>query len=398
MSSEAPTPPGGGLARHRSVARRVVPITFVVLAVAAIVLTLPIGPASSGRFDHRYASVPVAGVLPFGSSISAVPASNLLLGVRVTSLALLDEALPFGVVTRVGNTFTLHQPVLVANGGSLDVSGPGELVLAGGSYIEIGPGGSGHLAGLTIRGAPSPSARGFLLDVAGTLMLDHDTIESLGRLATLAEGVTFEAAAGRSGVRDSTITGNTTGVYVTASRGIQIVDDTITHSQLDGVELHGDVTRTVLTGDTIGQSGVHDVELSAAVTRALVVHDTFGPAQQHGVVLYNGANENEIASNTITGTFDGVLLDYVSRNLVEANVIRGVQRFGIRLTGTSERNVLRGNRLVGCPVGVYATSGATRNLVVGTAFEGDAENVRLRLSAPGNVVVPPPTNSELRSL
>ena len=137
------TPPGGGLARHRSVARRVVPITFVVLAVAAIVLTLPIGPASSGRFDHRYASVPAAGILPFGSSISAVPASNLLLGVRVTSLALLDEALPFGVVTRVGNTFTLHQPVLVANGGSLDVSGPGELVLAGGSYIEIGPGAAG---------------------------------------------------------------------------------------------------------------------------------------------------------------------------------------------------------------------------------------------------------------
>jgi hypothetical protein len=373
---------------------------FMVVAVTALVLTLPLVPAHAGRFDHRYPLPPAAPLLAFGAPIATVPTTNLLLGVHVTgraALPLLVGALPTGVVTRHGDTYTLHQPLLVADGGVLDLTGPATLVLAPGSYLEVGPGGAAALVGLTVRAAPSATTRGFLLDVAGQLVIANDRLESLGRLATLAEGLTYEAATRGSIVRDSTITGNTTGVFVTASSGVRIVGDTVTGSQLDGVELHGDVTHAVVARDAISRSGAHDVELTAGVTSVVVADDRLGPATANGVVLYNHADHDVVRGNHVTGTFDGIELSYVAHDVIAGNVVEGTQRFCVRLTGTSRDNVLARNQLAGCPVGIYVANGAAQNRVLATTFSNVGENVRIRASAPHNVVLPRPTHSELRS-
>ncbi len=381
----------------RRALRAGVPIGFVAAALFGVVALLPLGGANA-RFDHTYAHLPGgAGLVPFGNAIEPLPPANLITGVDVSSLGLLVQALPPGVVSRSGQTWTIHQPVLVADGASIELRGPATLVLAPGAYLEVGPGGTGRLSDLTVEGAASTAARGFLLDVDGRLTVDHATLRHLGRLATLTEGLSFEAARAGSGVTDSKIVGNTVGVYVTASTGVSVTGTKIVGSQLDGIELHGDVTRASLVADRIHGSGLNDVELSGNVTATSIASCTLGAAVADGIELYDAADATTITGDRISGTFDGIVVDYSSGNLMEGDAVTGVQRFGVRVVGTSTGNVFRALAVSSSPVGVYLADGATRNRVLQTRFSSDGENVRDRRSAPGNRFVPVPANSELRS-
>jgi hypothetical protein len=304
---------------HR-IARHVVPVLFLLAVTTAAISVVPAFNTKTALFSHRYPPVPSsAGRLAVGAPVLPVPPTNLILGVSITSLPLLAQALPAGALTGSGANWTLHQPVLVANGGSLSLTGPATLALAPGSYVEVGPGGTGSLSSMTLSGGKPTSNRGFLLDVAGTLRLTND--------------------------------------------------------HLDGL---------VVLADNVTGTLVRDVRAGAAV--------------RHGIVLYDGASADALVRDRVWSTFDGIVLDYAGRNHVEHTTVTGARRFCLRITGTSRHNLVTHNAFTGCAVGAYLAQGATANTLTANRMSGNGENVRVRVSAPDNVVTPIPPHSELASV
>jgi hypothetical protein len=397
LTAPAPTPPPRGL---RRVARRVVPIGFAMSAITAGLLTMPALGIGTPKFVHRYATNPAgAGLVSAGAPMSPVPPGDVVTSVRIPSLAVLAEALPVGVLrhSAATATWTLERPVVAAAGAEFRLRGPGTLLLAPGAYVEVGPGGRAFLTNLTITAAASRTERGFLVASGGRLTLVHDDVVGLGRLASLTEGVSFEGASAGSGVVDSVVRGNVTGIFVTASSGVRIAGDLITGSAIDGVDLHGNVSDVRVSGNTIDRSGLHDVVLAGDVRRSSVTGNRLGAAAEHGVLLYNGPAHNLIADDVIAGTLDGVVVNQASANVIRDDTVQSVLRFGVRITGRSFGNVVTHDLFRHCAIGVYLLDHARGTSVIENSFAANQENVRIRRSAPGNTVRPVPPASELWS-
>lgn len=380
----------------KRLARILVPNLFVLAAISAAVLTLPFLGIGAATFNHHYVAVPLnVGIVPVGQPIEVVPFANVVVRLRLTSLSDLSQALNPGVLTSVGSHWTLQQPVIIASGTHLTLRGPGTLVLAPGSFLEISQGGSASLTNLAIQSSVGGSSRGFLFDSGGALVLNHDEIRSLGRLATFTTGITFANAVKGSGVLNSVVTGNTDGVYVVATSGILLEGNVISASVLDGIYLRDQVSNIVVQANSVTASGLDNLAVEDAGFNVLIAHNTFGSAMRYGVLLYNNARPITIRANRLEGSIDGVVVNATSRTKIVANIFSGVQRFGIRLSGRSIGNEVSSNRLDHCAVGVYLTSGATKNSILMNRFVADGENIRIRLSAPRNVVRPRPSNSEI---
>ena len=387
----APLPVGA-----RKFARIVVPNLFLISAVAAAVIALPFLGIGGPQFNHHYVKVPPnVGVVPVGQSIGVVPFANVVGGLRVQSLSELSQVLNPGVLTASGTNWTLHQPVVIAGGSRLILRGPGRLTLAPGSFLEVSLGGRASITNLSIVGTGTAARRGFLFDSAGLLVLNHDDIQSLGRLATFATGVTFANAQPGSGVLNSVIIGNTDGVYAVATSGLVLQGNVISSSVLDGIYLRDQVSNLTVNANTVTTSGFDAIAVENAGVHIVIAQNTVTGAARYGILLYNNVHATTIRANHLSGAIDGVVVNSTTRASIAANTISGEQRFGIRLSGPSLTNDVRRNQLAHCAVGIYLTSGATRNAIELNRFSSNGENIRVRLSAPDNFVHPHPTNSEI---
>lgn len=389
----APWPTGA-----KKFARVVVPNLFFVAAVSAAILTLPFLGIGAPQFSHHYVTVPPnAGVVAAGEPIGVVPFSNVVARLGLKSLNDLAQALNPGALTSVGTIWTLRQPVVIANGTHLTLRGPGTLTLAPGSFLEVSRGGTVSITDLAIVGSGAGSRRGFLFDSGGVLRLNHDEIRSLGRLATFTTGITFASAARGSAVLNSIITGNTEGVYVLATSGLVLEGNVISGSSLDGIYLRDRVSKTLVRFNSVTKSGLDNLAAEDVGVNVVIAHNALQSSSRYGLLLYNNSRAAIVRMNQINGSIDGVVVNATSGSTIVANTVSGQQRFGIRITGVSRSNQIRSNRLDRSAVGLYLTSGATNNYLLMNRFASDAENIRIRLSAPRNFVHPRPTNSEINT-
>ena len=398
-TGEGGVAPVDGSTGVRRVARVVVPLGFVVAMVIAGIMTLPWFKPGQPEFTHAYAGAPGApsDVVP-GVAAVPVPAANDILQVTITDLTTLAQALPPEAIIGDGTTFHLLEPVLVSNGGRLVITGTGSLVLDRGSYIEVGPGGVVKLSGLSIRATGPVTNRGFLADVGGLMVLRHDRLTGLGRFTTLARGITFEGAIAGSGITDSVVRDGAIGVYATASAGIIVVGNDVVDSRLDGIQVQGRSPRPLIVGNRVTGSGGDGISLSSGAVATSVVANVVDATSRYGILVSASPGPLTIQGNFVSGAYDGIVCDNSTGTVIRKNQIDAARRFGVRLTGMTTGVTIDSNRLANSAVGVYASRGPHGNLIVNNIFDGNGENVRIRTTAPGNTVIPPPGHSELRSL
>jgi parallel beta-helix repeat protein len=274
--------------------------------------------------------------------------------------------------------------------------GPHVLLLRRGSYIEVAQTATASLTDMELKGIGPRRSRPFLLALGGRLLLAHDDLLGLGRLSSMAYGISFVAAAAGSGVLHSVVSDDLTGIYATDTSGLRIEDNQISNSEVDGVELHDAVTAAVVNGNLVATSGLHDIVLGVNVTRTAVVHDTVSGAEEHGIVLYDGASNDRVVADTVRGCLDGIVIADASRNEIHGNLV-SARRFALRISGRSRHNRVTGNIFSRSLIGAYITRGPADNRLLANTYRSDRENVRIRAGSPGNVVRPIPAASELWS-
>lgn len=382
----------------RRVARVSVPITFVAVFLTALTLAIPVFRLDRPAFSHHYASVPVVpSKLATGNPMSPVPSTNVLTGFTISTPALFEQALPPTAIAGTGKALTLLQPVVVSSGARLNLSGPGSLTMSPGSYIEVAPGGVVRISNMKILGGTSSVNRGFILAVGGLLILRGDHVIGLGRRATLTEGISFYHAARGSGVFDCRIEDNFTGVFATATNGLVLVGNRIVNAAMDGIVLRAAVDNATVIDNVVVASGLDGIVLSGDVLGTRIVRNRLESVVRYGLLLYDVVGSNTIEGNRVTGSFDGIVLNATSHSTIADNIVSRAARFGLRLSGPSANNLIANCVFTSNDVGVYMATGAHANRVLNDHFSGNAENVRLRRSAAGNVVLPVPLRSELRS-
>ena len=114
------------------------------------------------------------------------------------------------------------------------------------------------------------------------------------------------------------------------------------------------------------------------------------------IVLFDHATTNLIVHNRVARAFDGIVVTDSSRNLVNANAVDQVVRFGIRVAHDSTANRFSRNAVSRALLGLYIYGGAIGNSFFTTSFSHNYENVRVRADAPRNAVRPVPSRSEFR--
>jgi parallel beta-helix repeat protein len=420
-----PLPPG------KRWARRLAPLAFVAAVGVAVGLTLrdraggghsdvarasgpgvPItSPSPPGpRFSHTYPSDPVVPERGKVSGPDPVPPPRATVSssrTSLTSFAALSSVLPKGTLVPIGpHRWRLTRPAGISDGASLRVAGPATLQLAPGSFLVARHRGLVVLRDLRVVGVdahgrplPTPTAgRGFLAaTVGGRMRLIHDRIVELGYLGKLTYGISFRRSGPGSGIFGSSVVRNYFGVYMSASRGVRVIDSRFAHSVIYGIDPHTFAGHLVIRGNTVVDSGVHGIILAQGVHDSVVEDNVVRGAELHGIVVYDHSNGNVLAGNRISGTFDGIVVQDSSGTRIVHNVVDGAKRFALRVTGVTHATVASDNSLSGALVGLFVYAGPTGNRFVGNHIVGNVENVRIRLDATGNVVRPVPPRSELRS-
>jgi parallel beta-helix repeat protein len=360
---------------------------------------------SAAIFNHIYPPDPAQVERPkVSGDAPAVPPSRTVTAARpLTSFAALARALPSGTVARSGGGWLLTRPAAISGRASLVIDA-GRLAIGPGAFLLATKGGTVRLSHVGVaavdgrgQAVKTPVAsRGFLAATeGGVLALSDDRLADLGHLGVQAYGISLAAPGPGTSVIQCTITGNYFGVYTTHARGVRILKNTITDSVIYGIDPHTDSTSLTIEGNHVASSGVHAIILAAGVTHTRVDHNVIEGARDHGIVLYDSSNENTIVDNTISGTFDGLVIQDSSGNLVSGNDVGPVTRFGLRMAGASSSNTIRRNRFTGALVGAYVYDGASRNHLLDNAFAADREFVRVRADSPANIVTPIPPRSEV---
>jgi len=365
------------------------------------------GGVEARGFSHYYPPDPAEVERPkvTGGAPRAPKADVISARVTISSFDRLAALLPHGVLVHLGGSaWLVTRPVAIDGPTRLIVTGPAALDLAPRSFLLVGDGGVASLTGVTITGVDanlqplrSPQGdRGFVSATdEGRLWLDQDVISSLGHGGVQAYGISLEKPGPGSGVVNSSITNNYFGIYTAHAVGVKITGNRVMDSWVYGIDPHTESSDISIQDNYVAGSGVHGIVLAARVIRSSVVGNVVTGSKDHGIVVFDRSDGNVVQGNTITGSFDGIVIQDSSDNKVSGNMVRPVARFGIRVSGRSRGNTLSGNTISGALVGAYLYEGPTGNRLLNNKFIADAEWVRVRSDAPGNVVQPIPARSEL---
>ena len=337
----------------------------------------------------------------------APPRTTISSHLVISSLGGLAGALPRGTMVRLRRgDWMLTRPAAISGHAELRVAGPATLRIGPDAFLAVGHGGTIvlrdiHVVGVDAAGHPKPrpvGGRGFLVaTVGGRLRLEHDHLVDLGFPGNLAYGVSFRRSLPGSGVFDSIVSGNYFGVYTSAASDVAVIGSRFTHSTIYGIDPHTFSSHVVIRNNVVVSSGVHGIILAQGVHDSVVHGNVVRGAGLHGIVLYDHSDRNRITDNRVSGTFDGIVVADSSSNRILRNVVTGATRFALRVSGAATSNLISLDTLSGALVGAYVYAGPTGNQFLDNLFAGDREDVQIRLDAPGNVVSPVTTNSELRS-
>lgn len=333
------------------------------------------------------------------------PPANTVVGQRtITSLSKLRSALPDGVLSHVnGSTWLLKRPLAISGKALLSLRGPGQLQIGTGAFLEALKGGTVDLEGLSIVGVGSDGqpldkplrGRGFLLADGGRLVLKRDRIVDLGYLWDTSFGISFRESLPGSAVIDCSIDGNYRGVFTSRAVGVRIIGNQISHSLEYGIDPHTDSSKLVIENNVVTDSAIHGIILAVGVQSSQVVGNVVDRAGDHGIVLFDRSNDNLVQGNRVSHTFDGMVVLDSSSNLISDNVFDPVSRFGLRLSGRSQGNVIERNTFAGALLGAYVYGGASGNALLDNRFLANREDLRIRSDAPQNRAAPIPPKSEL---
>jgi parallel beta-helix repeat protein len=410
--------PGAQVGALRRWARRLVPPLFVFALLASAVITVRSDLEGHGflsgakvHFDHSYPADPVVNKPTFPLPAPPQPKqASVVQGALMGSFGELSRHLPRGVLTPFPQGgWILRKPVALSDGAKLVVSHATTLRIAPGAFLLTNEGAKTvlmhlNIVGVDASGSPATAVtpdRGFITqDERGVMVLRDDTLSYLGHYGSLAYGVSFSKAGHRSRVVDCRITHDYIGLYATESRGVVFSGNSISRSTLYGIDPHTRSSELLIENNTVTDSGLHGIILAQNVSRSRVIGNTIDGAVQHGIVLYDHSDADLVSGNHISNTFDGIVLQGSSANTIVGNTVTGVQRFAVRVGGTSSglvstANTIQSDLLSNGLVGIYVYQGSTGNRFLSNRFVGLRENVRIRTDAPHNSVSPSPPDSEL---
>jgi parallel beta-helix repeat protein len=390
----------------RPVLRIVVALGFTGALVGAAVMTAS-GSSIVRRksFSHRYPADRAAFERPkvHGPAPLATTADTVGPAVSVDSLRSLARLLPHRVLRRIGaDIWLLAAPVDVVRGAKVTLSG-GTLELAPDTFLQARAGGTLVLRDMAVTGvdptgrplARAVATRAFLVGRdGGRLVLERDRIRDLGHLGVVSYGIALRRPGPGSRVSDTTIDGNYFGVFLSHAVGVVVEHNHVSHSTVYGIDPYGYSSKLAISGNLVGASGLHGIVLADHVSSSRVTGNTVRGARGHGIVLYRGSSGNLVADNVVEGSFDGIVLTDAPRNTIERNKVVAVVRFGVRLSGDSNANLVAQNSLDHALLGAYLYGGAGGNRLLDNVFADDREDVRVRADAPRNTVSPRPPLSE----
>ena len=280
---------------------------------------------------------------------------------------------------------------------------PGDrLLLSGGTYqggivlkkpIQIEGQGNAEVTGTGIGSvitidAPDVVIEGLRLTGSGA---SHETIDS---------GVQLTRNATRAVVRNSHIEGNLYGVDIHGARDALVEgniiiggDDRLMSRRGNGVYVWNAPGATV-SGNTIrqGRDGIF-VNTSR--------RNTFTDNRFEGLrfaIHYMNADDSEVSGNISIGNHlgyaimfskrvtlrdnislddrdHGIMLNYANNAVIEGNaVVAGGEK--CLFVYNANKNLIRGNRIEGCEIGIHFTGGSAKNEITGNAFVGNRTQIK----------------------
>ncbi len=230
------------------------------------------------------------------------------------------------------------------------------------------------------------------------MRLEHDRLIGLGRLATLASGVSFVASHAGSSITDCTITDGLNGVYGSRSAQLVVAHNSIFSSRLDGIQMQSIGAGLAIQYNHVTSSGLDGLSLSGASFSADISDNVVVSSARYALLDYNSSGALRLFANRFDGAFDGVVMNSSSHVTMRANEVSSAQRFAVRLSGDTQHVEIAANQISASAVGVYISGGPRANHVIANQFSSNGEDVRIRANSPGNSVQPVPRRSELESV
>jgi len=236
--------------------------------------------------------------------------------------------------------------------------------------------------------APDVRIEGLMVTGSGS---SHETLDSGIKLTKTAHrsevignhvlgnlhGVDVHGAR-KAVVADNVITGRTdrrmnargNGVYVWNAPGAEVAGNTITLGR-DGIFVN--TSRDNIFRDNRFENLRFAIHYMYANGSEVTGNVSIGNHLGYAIMFTKNVR---IAGNVSIGDRDhGIMLNYANRAEIKDNLVRdGGEKCLFMYNANS--NMVSGNRLEGCPIGVHFTAGSARNTMTGNAFIGNRTQVK----------------------
>ncbi len=355
---------------------------------------------------------------PFAATFPPTGEETIVLPAREVWYSVLEVRALFPAAFEAGADFLLlHDHIVVAPGGTLDIRGPLDLRLASGSgrmtsiagvgaTIHVGGGGPVSISSWDPAArAPDQTledGRAFVLMLTGQMDISDATFRNLGFGTGATSGVAWkgvpEQPAGGS-VSGTRFEGNFFGAYTFQSDAMRWIGNVFANNVVYGFDPHDYSNHFVVQGNEAFGNGRHGIIFSRGCSGNVITGNSSHDNAWHGIVLDDGrvredgdprhvaavpSNDNVIENNQVWNNgLVGIALEGGTGNVVRDNVISH-GRFGIRLKDDASRNQITGNSISGSTVfGVFAVNGSDANDISGNHVAGGKGGFVFR-DSPGN--------------
>ena len=280
---------------------------------------------------------------------------------------------------------------------------PGDrLLLSGGTYqggivltkpLELDGGGDAQVLGtgsgsvITID-APDVIIEGLMLTGSGR---SHETIDS---------GVQMTKKALRAIVRNNRIENNLYGVDIHGAQDARVEGNTIVGGDERLMNRRGNgvyvwnAPGAKVTGNTISQG--RDGIFVNTSRKNTFTNNRF--EKLRFAIHYMNADDSEVSGNISIGNHlgyaimfskrvtmrdnislddrdHGIMLNYANNAVIEGNAVVGGGEKCL-FVYNANKNLIKNNRIEGCPIGIHFTGGSARNEITGNAFVGNRTQIK----------------------
>lgn len=144
------------------------------------------------------------------------------------------------------------------------------------------------------------------------------------------------------------------------SNNNSVIGNIVTGNEV-GIVLDGGTGNTisanVVSGNTYG------IRMKDAVSGNVLFANRLVGNSDFGIYLYNGSNDNQLTGNTVTGGESGLVVKDSTGNLIDGNVLSGMHRHGMSLSGDVSGTSITNNEIADVETGISLTRANDANLV-----------------------------------